>query len=660
MTLLIGAGDALAAELIRAKLAQNNGPLHVCARDEETAHALRQMFGTAANLTIQAGVAAIPAQTGRKLWLFLSAEAAHALASGNAGGAATAAVQEALAQQGSTLEQVWIVSHAHHLPLSISLATGLQTIGQTLAGWLPPACQCQSICLQGEALGEVQGEGGGGASLVAAGAERRDSPLLTTLHTLQDTVHAVLRRADQYFSRYPLQLVGDGSIRLHLFQAAPMAAALLAMEALPSGLPQLWQGGLSCSASDLLHRIVGLCQHKILLGSAKTALGLDSVSSALAQELNLLAKSFRLAVDAPEAGVQVLSHAAGLAELPELDGLITHLARIAEARNLAMRRSFAELPGVTSHSTTRPGLRYFRFGQGEQVLLIVNAFGLALDFWQMLAAALGPQYRVLALESSEHTSGQTTIPELYYRSEHYVQDYLDDIAAMTAAEGIEQFHLLSWCSGAKLAMELVSARPQAVKSLCMITPSFAGMEGVAGNDSGYEKNLHTMCKLVNQMPKTAPNMANSMMAIMKKNANDLERFQKGIKDAVDILGLVDEVHLPLLYQAFSNGDNLLAYSRQLMRFRAHDIRPCLDSSAMQLPILLITGQVDATTSSERARDICKKLPQAIGFELQGGSHYLLHQNFQLVAALLSGFIGQGLKLEMPNPRLKRSLLQQTG
>jgi pimeloyl-ACP methyl ester carboxylesterase len=642
-TLLIGANEALALEFIRAKLALGDESLLVYAPSTPS-------------------TPSAPPQSVRKLWLFLSAAQTRALAGGNVGGSAGGNVagnavdcpdpflQHAITQA-SSLEQVWIVSHAHHLPAASSPANSLQTIQQTLAAWLPAACRCQSICLQGEVLNDT------GAGVDAGRAGQRDSPLFTTLQILLDTIHAIARRADQYFSRYRLQLVGDGGITLHLFQAAPLACALLAQETLPFGSPQLWHGAQAYSAYDLLSRIAAVCQHKILFGSAKTALGLDRVSASLAQELSVSAKSFRSITATPDDGLHAVPQAAGV---PDLDGLIASLEHAAQARNVAMQRKFAELPGVTPNSTSRPGLRYFRYGQGEQVLLIVNAFGLGLDFWQMIAATLGQEYTVLALESTHHTTVQTTISELYYNSDPYLQDYLNDIdaiiAAITAAEGIEQFHLLSWCSGAKLAMELVCAKPQAVKSLCMITPSFAGMEGVAGNDSGYEKNLHTMCKLVNQMPKTAPNMANSMMAIMKKSAHDLERFQKVSKDAVDILGLVDEVHLPLLYEAFSNGDNLIAYSRQLVRFRAHDIRPCLGNPAMQLPVMLVTGNADATTSSERAKDICKQLPNVLGFELQGGSHYLLHQNFQLVAALLSGFIRHGLTLELPDPRLKRSLL----
>ena len=290
--------------------------------------------------------------------------------------------------------------------------------------------------------------------------------------------------------------------------------------------------------------------------------------------------------------------------------------------------------------------------------MLVNAFGLPLDFWTMLTEALGSEFRVLVIDKP--AAAPEAVSDTYYAVPDYVPDYLAAVDAVLAHESVAACHVVSWCGGAKLALELARAFPRAVASLSLVTPSFAGMTGYAGADSAYEKNLFTMCALVDKNPKSAATMANTLLAIMKKGDNDMARFDIGHKNYTNVLELAEHHHLPLIYRPFSSADNLVSFSAQLVRFRRHDVGPLLSCPELALPVMLMTGRADTTTSSIRATDLCAKLPNVVGFDIEGGSHYVLHQNYRLVARLLKAFAREGIALSPHHPHLTRSLYRNAG
>jgi pimeloyl-ACP methyl ester carboxylesterase len=333
-----------------------------------------------------------------------------------------------------------------------------------------------------------------------------------------------------------------------------------------------------------------------------------------------------------------------LPESIDLRAICSQMATSYKNEEHLRQRKFVELPGLEKKSTHKESLQYFSYGTGSETILIVNAFGLSLDFWQMLISLLGNKFKIIAIEKIPAINCINPVSQTYYSVDNYAVDYISDISTVMAMEGIDHCHVLSWCGGAKLAMELTCAAPAMVKSLTLVTPSFAGMEGFAGSDSSYEKNLHTMCKLVNKMPKTAGSMASNMMAIMEKSSKDFDRFIPGNKDSVDVLGLVDDYHLPLVYQPFSSAENLIEFSNQLIRFRSHDVTKLLQNTTLKsIPIMLMTGTADATTSSDKAKDICKSLNHFAEFELPGGSHYIVHQNYEMVCELIEEFMMNGIE-----------------
>lgn len=302
---------------------------------------------------------------------------------------------------------------------------------------------------------------------------------------------------------------------------------------------------------------------------------------------------------------------------------------------------FASLPGVQRRSAPDGQVHYLRAGHGPEALLLVNAFGLTLDVWHALARALLPRFTLLVIDDDPPSP---ELPRVYYDRADSLPRFLHGVRAALAAEGLARCHVASWCSGGKFALELARALPDSIASLALFAPSFAGIEGTAGADSAFEASLHTMCTLVERMPQSADSMARSMLALMKKNDSAHDPLASPFERA-------DQATLHWLHAPYASAAHMLAYSRQLLQFRAH--QPTLDAARLTLPVMLVTGQRDGATCSLRARDICRRVCAPVEFELQHAGHYFIHQNSALVAQLLQAFVAEGTEVAAPHPRFVR-------
>jgi pimeloyl-ACP methyl ester carboxylesterase len=314
-------------------------------------------------------------------------------------------------------------------------------------------------------------------------------------------------------------------------------------------------------------------------------------------------------------------------------------ARLA-AHGAVQAPCFQALPGLERRVTPDGRTHYLRCGRGGPALLLVNAFGLGLDVWQDLVARLSVHFTVLTLDDEPQTP-PGGVPRTSYATADWLQHFEAAARAMLADAGHGSCHVLCWCSGAKGGVELARRWPGGVRSLLLFAPSFAGASGDAGADSSFEANLFTMCKLVDRMPQSAESLARSMMALMSKGAEGDNPY-----------AVADQVMLPWLWAPFASGANMVEYSRQLLNFRAHQLAPQADAGPLELPVLLVTGEFDSTTSSERAREVCGTLLRALHFELRAGSHYFIHQNSELMAQMVTTFVTQGAQARIDHPRLR--------
>ncbi len=294
------------------------------------------------------------------------------------------------------------------------------------------------------------------------------------------------------------------------------------------------------------------------------------------------------------------------------------------------------------------GLNYIRVGSGTEVFVIVNAFGLSLDFWTDLVKSLNMQCTFLILNTDERQENTDRINNSYYMGEQYRETFVQQTLKMISLENINDCHLISWCSGAKLALEFAHAQPDHVKSLLLITPSLVEAN-ITEDDSAFEKSLVKLCEVVTRLPSTSGNMAKSMISLMEKNIQDYSKFKLEVTPSIAIESQVDKAYSPLISQPFNSSENLIEYSEQLINFRQHSIRDIVRDVTAKT--LLITCTHDTTTSSSRAKTILKAMDNITGIEINYGSHYVLNQESDLLTLIIQKFLTDDLQNHSFNNRI---------
>lgn len=472
-------------------------------------------------------------------------------------------------------------------------------------------------------------------------------PLDALTDSIANPIFEVRRRADAYFECEPLALPADDTGDVHLLTVESVMAWLASDDA-STRVPgvHVLRADASFTWRALVQTVANAAN--VPVRDAGSESGTATIDALIEQERRHVAETLALDDGPHEAQTSNAIHVHRLSPGGfDWRSLVTY--RVATRLGSHCRRTapcFGKLAGVQRKST-RTGHSYLRVGNGHSAILLVNAFGLSNDVWHDFAHALLDRFTVFAIDDETEHEG-ASLPRIYYSTHDALPRFTEAVSAMLSEEGYETCHVASWCGGAKYAIELARALPDTIASLSLFAPSFAGAEDHVGSDSVYEKNLHTMCKLVDRTPQAAQSMAKSMIALLERQAN-----AQGGDPQPSVFELADSATVHWLHAPFLSASNMVEYSRQLLNFRTHHIVARHPNELGDLPVMLVTGKNDSMTCSIRAHAICADLCRPLHFELHHASHHLINQNSDLLAHLMRAFVADGPATASPHPRLSR-------
>ncbi|UUY08382.1 alpha/beta fold hydrolase [Pseudomonas sp. J452] len=296
-------------------------------------------------------------------------------------------------------------------------------------------------------------------------------------------------------------------------------------------------------------------------------------------------------------------------------------------------------------------LTYYRGGHGTESLLVINAYGQSLHFWNDVLGDLLANYRVLVWEIRG-----TSVSDGGMSSFYTTEDHIRDACAIIEAERLSHCHTIGWCTGPKLSIQLADRYPQVIRSLTFITPAFKGVSGFSG-DTRYERNMEPLCKLVDRKPEAAGSLIKSMNAYFADRSDESERFgvsETGAHESIkNVLGMVDRNLRPLLMAPFVSETSILNYSRQLLQFWKHDVIDYVPK--IHQPVMLLTGSHDEIASPVLGIEVTRQFRNAIGFQIEGGSHYIHKEQHQIVTSLIRKFLSDGVDMINTDPRVDTTI-----
>lgn len=301
-----------------------------------------------------------------------------------------------------------------------------------------------------------------------------------------------------------------------------------------------------------------------------------------------------------------------------------------------------DLPGftdfVSKHSMEEKqaaGIKYFTGGKGPETILIINALGLTIDFWQSSARLLMQYAQVILWETRCCEIGEGGMKAVISIDEHVA-----DMAAILQAEGEKKYHLLSWCNGARIATAMAAAFPSLIGSIIYLGPAFRGMEGIMTADTKFEKDLDE----VFEAAKKNNSMAGFLSAYLVKTNKAAPAHDPAL-----VPGYTDSRFREAVVAPMSTGPYLLNYARRTFNDEHYPVRELIPRISQR--VLFILGSEDAVVSNRFIQELIPLFANSSAILVRGASHYIQLQQPRLFAQIVKEFLSGG-KISTFNARIE--------
>jgi len=272
------------------------------------------------------------------------------------------------------------------------------------------------------------------------------------------------------------------------------------------------------------------------------------------------------------------------------------------------------------------GLTYYAGGSGAPAVVLLNAVGQGLYYWHGLIERLMRRRRVITWEPR----GLDNAPRPFRLGDH-----VDDLEAILKEEGVDTCHLVGWCTGPKVAVEFHLRHPEVAASLVFLNCSFKHPGSPPELDTAYERNLESLCRVLDRRPETA----GSMMKALRSQVIDADPERLDETDAArlaaDMLSMMSLNLREHVLSPFRTEETLSNYSRQLLDFMAYDATA--GARRVRAPVLLVSSEYDKVASPDMSSMAAEHFPAARHVQVRGASHYCLYDRPELLADLIETF-----------------------
>lgn len=285
-------------------------------------------------------------------------------------------------------------------------------------------------------------------------------------------------------------------------------------------------------------------------------------------------------------------------------------------------------------------LNYYIGGQGQQTLVLLNAYGQSFRSWEKFIQAVSTQLRIV-LWTSRGNDGET----IGLRAANLLSVHANDLERVLEQEKIESCTLLAWCSGPKLALEYYQHYPGRISSMVFVAASFKGLQQHKVLETDYEKNLEPLLEAVEKYPETADVVLEYLKGVLLAQGKEAPRIDElaamSDRDLQQALSMVNVSLQELVLHPF-HAVNVVAYARQMCNFWKHDFIAGLDK--VMVPVLFVGGDCDRIASQAIAKVVAGMMPQARYLEIKGGTHYIHYDQWDLLAEIAEQIVDSGAAL----------------
>lgn len=277
---------------------------------------------------------------------------------------------------------------------------------------------------------------------------------------------------------------------------------------------------------------------------------------------------------------------------------------------------------LTSYDGTR--IVYQVGGRGDNWLVVANGYGGSFWAWADLFNHLEQSYRLLIWDyRGLHGSGIPTD-----RGKLRVEDNCLDLDQLMAAEEIERMSLCGWSVGVQVVLEQYRRRPDTVEALVLMN----GSHGRVLRRSAAWPVRPLLPVGLGLLRGLTPVLSPTLLPLLRLLARSPHSVTALAKAGL-IQGEPAAIHTGL------QSVLTLDYKRYItMGFLAdqHDAEDLLPR--VTVPTLVTAGERDFITPPKVARRTASLIPDAVYFEIPGGTHYSVMEFPRLLANRIDRFL----------------------
>jgi pimeloyl-ACP methyl ester carboxylesterase len=282
---------------------------------------------------------------------------------------------------------------------------------------------------------------------------------------------------------------------------------------------------------------------------------------------------------------------------------------------------------------TPGGRRYVIRRHGDQPLLIVNALGITLGLWNKLLGDDSHKFRIIVVENrcGDLLSGGMD-------SDVALTQHADDIDEVLRHEHLDRLHVLGWCNGGRIAIDLVTRFSHKVELLTLLSPTLRGTEGHSQPGSPFEDRLEQIFTTVKKNPALATPLVKMISRFTQPPDWDGLAADPSAR-AKALFALPARENAAAFLAPMSTPPFLLNYARRTAADEAYPMSRTLSTlAATGIPVFLITGSGDTMVSNPATYGALHNngVP-LLHAEVSGAGHYIQDLQYPYFLWLLQSF-----------------------
>jgi pimeloyl-ACP methyl ester carboxylesterase len=272
-------------------------------------------------------------------------------------------------------------------------------------------------------------------------------------------------------------------------------------------------------------------------------------------------------------------------------------------------------------------LAAYAFGaSGASPIVLINAFGMHVEFCLPFIEALANRHRVVTWESRgvPRVEGSFT-PDMAAFDRH-----LDDLQCVMRAFGVERCHVVGWCAGARTALTAASRLPHLVDKVVCLNGAFStpGERPM----TTYERNFRKL------MPRIASKRAYAEFYYKAVFARRLvQSTENDSQLGAEFIGSSDPMVRHWASRPFTSAEALYRYALLQQRFLEYPLDLAMEQ--VEAEVLVLTGANDLVAHPWESHAIAKRLPRVRLVEEPEGTHFALYDDPR-TATRVSSFLAE--------------------